>query len=202
MDLPRAVSLRGWCERHLEVTATAGRARAAAGTAWLGPARAAWRYVAERQRPDGAFGGYWWCSRHYPTFQAVELAHAMRGHADVEESIASAAGWAAAEVERLLADGGAEPACFALSACVAVLARAGVRSALAPAVRRLRSSQRESGDWPAQPILRIPHPATIDPDATPHWRVGELGTCVVVPDQHRLVTTATCVGALSAGGDA
>src|SRR5207248_1590582 len=75
MRAGRGVDMSGWCSFHLEVTATAGRAFAVSGHDTQ--ASRAWRYVRERQDADGAWSGYWWTARQYPTLQAGALAHLL-----------------------------------------------------------------------------------------------------------------------------
>ena len=91
MGMSRLIPFGGWCAPHTEVTATAGRALAALGSANTRErAAAAWRYVRSRQRAEGSWYAYWWSSPHYATAQAVELALAL----GEEEPAARAGAWA------------------------------------------------------------------------------------------------------------
>jgi hypothetical protein len=197
MGLGAEADLGGWCSSHVEVTATAGRAFAAVTSTPEGrEAEAAWRYVSSRQRPDGSWASYWWTTNHYPTLQAVALAAEM----GAEEAVKRAADWALREQCQ---DGGwsapgAPTSAFATALSLSVLVRAGVRGPhVDRAVERLQALQDADGGWPSQPIMRIPPPDLAEPDDRDTWRSDELGTGVVVRDQHRTFTTSVCVGALA-----
>jgi hypothetical protein len=171
----------GWCSPQLEVTATAGRALAAAAADGRSAAgRAAWRYVRTRQRADGSWGSYWWTTPHYATQQAVELATALGDR----EPLVRAAGWA----RSALAD---DLGAFATALTTSILLDAGADARRA--VDRLVPLQDEDGGWPSAPIMRIPYPGDADPDRP--RRRGFRG--LLVADQHRTFTTAACVAALA-----
>jgi squalene cyclase len=198
MRLGRGSDLSGWCSPHLEVTATAGRALAAAGNGSrdAAAAAAAWRYVRSRQRDDGSWHSYWWTSAHYPTLQAAWLARALGD----DEAVSRAAEWA---LRSQLDDGGwaapgAAASPFATALSLSILACAGERGApAARAVDRLGALQEPDGAWPSHPMMRIAPPGVAEPDDHRSWRSDALGTGVVIRDQHRLFTTATCVAALA-----
>jgi squalene cyclase len=172
MGVARWLRFRGWCSPHTEVTAIAGRALAAFGR---DEATAAWRYVRSMQRADGAWSSYWWTSPHYATAQAVELALLMGDR----DAAARAAGWARAN--------GGEGA-FETALSVSILAGAGATG------EELRRLQEADGGWPSRPIMRIPYPGAVSPDRRRRFRG------MLVADQHRTFTSATCVGALAAAG--
>ncbi len=175
----------GWCSPHLEVTATAGRALATlAPDGRSAGARAAWRYVRSRQRDDGSWGSYWWTSPHYATEQAVELAALL----DDREPVERGARWATRGLDR----GAASAFATALSLSVLVHAGADERETEA-AIERLAALQDDDGGWPSEPIMRIPYPGDVDPDRP--RRRGFRG--LLVADQHRTFTSATCVAALT-----
>jgi squalene cyclase len=194
----RRSDLRGWCARHLEVTATAGRAFAAVPSSYfLAEANLAWRYVRPRQAADGGWSSYWWVGRHYPTLQAVALGSALGD----PRPAARAAGWALSEQLPSGAWGAprAEPSAFATALSLAVLLRAGGhREAVKRGLLELVGLQQDDGGWPAHASMRIPPPHVAEPDGYESWRVDALGTGVVVRDHHRLFTTSACVSTLAA----
>jgi squalene-hopene/tetraprenyl-beta-curcumene cyclase len=182
MGVGRWMRFGGWCSPQLEVTATAGRALAAAADGRSAGAHAAWGYVRARQRADGSWGSYWWTTPHYATQQAVELAAALGDR----EPLVRAAGWGRSV---LPADAGA----FATALTLSILAGADDAGAAGGAIERLVALQDEDGGWPSVPIMRIPYPGDTDPDQ--RRRRGFRG--LLVADQHRTFTTATCVAALA-----
>lgn len=197
MGLDAEIDLDGWCSSHVEVTATAGRAFAAAsGTPPGREAEAAWRYVSLRQRPDGSWASYWWTTHHYPTLQAVALAIEMGDQAAAKR----AADWALREQGH---DGGwsapgVPTSAFATALSLSVLLHAGVEGPpIDRATARLLELQHADGGWPSHPIMRIPPPWLAEPGDHRLWRLDGLGTGVVVRDQHRMFTTSTCLAALA-----
>jgi squalene cyclase len=197
MTLGRRADLRGWCAPHLEVTATAGRAFAAVpGGRFRLEADLAWRYVERRQAADGGWGSYWWVDRHYPTLQAAALGSAL-GH---RERAARAAEWALSE--QLLGGAwgapGVEQSAFATALSLAVILHCGGHGgAVRRALLELLRLQKTDGGWPSHASMRIPPPHVAEPDGYESWRVGGLGTGVVVRDYHRLFTTSACVSTLA-----
>jgi hypothetical protein len=59
------------------------------------------------------------------------------------------------------------------------------------------NQQLPDGGWPSGHILRIP-PPNLDKveEMTISWRLDDLGTAVLLSDQHRVFTTASVVRAL------
>ncbi len=192
--------VRGWCACHLEVTATAGRALALVPNGRFGrEAELAWEYVERRQTDDGGWDSYWWVDRHYPTSEAAALAVAVGRTEPVER----AAAWARSEQ---LPDGSWAASGFARSAFATALSLA-VRLMVADAgprddtLRRglleLVALQQQDGGWPAHASMRIPPPGVAEPEGYRSWRADGLGTGVIVRDQHRLFTTASCLSSLA-----
>lgn len=199
MGMPRWVPFWGWCRPQIEVTAVAGRAYGALGSAVsLADATALWRYVRSRQNPDGSWSSYWWMSSHFATAQAVALAHAMRDEAPAQR----AGRWALRGQQQ---DGGwVEPgagstSCFATALALAVLAESGldVRSPIGRGVEALVDLQQDDGGWPSHAALRIPVPPDPTPSEAGRKRLIRFNDGIIVPDQHRLFTTATCAVALA-----
>lgn len=197
MAVGRRVDMRGWCTHHLEVTALAGRAFAAAPSGRFRPeADLAWRYVQRRQAADGGWDSYWWVGRHYPTLQAVALACALGD----PQPVTRAAAWVLSEQ---LPGGawrapGTERSAFATALSLAVMLRSGGRGdALKRGLLELINLQQGDGGWSADASMRIPPPHVAEPDGYDSWRVDDLGTGVVVRDHHRLFTTSACVSTLA-----
>jgi squalene cyclase len=197
MGVGRWMRFDGWCRPHTEVTATAGRALAAVAPSTSSPqADAAWRYVRARQRADGSWSSYWWISPHYATLQAVQLGQFLGDH----DSVRRAAEWA---IRSQADDGGwstigIATSAFATALSLSVLVHASAdRQPIERAIVRLAGLQEEDGGWPSHPIMRIPLPGDVDPDRRRRWRFGALRRGIVVRDQHRTFTTATCLTALA-----
>jgi squalene cyclase len=203
MGLPPEFSFEGWCQPHVEVTAAAGRAFAAAGSASSPLAEKAWRFVTER-RQAGHWESYWWVLPHYPTLQCVELTRSVRGSEDTPRLLDATVAWLR---ETQLPGGGwaaasGQPACaFATALSISVLALACAAPAvLERGVDALLRLQEQDGGWWSEPSLQIPPPDVPEPGRQGPWRIGELGTGVLIADENRLYTTATCVGALALTG--
>ena len=202
MGVGRWMRFDGWCRPHTEVTAMAGRALAALAPNNSSPeADAAWRFARSRQCADGSWSSYWWTSPHYTTLQAVELALSLGDH----DPVSRAAEWA---IRSQADDGawsapGAATSAFATALSLSVLLNARAsREPVERAILRLAAIQDEDGGWPSHPIMRIPLPRDVDPDRRRRWRLGGLGSGLVVRDQHRTFTSAACVAALARAREA
>ena len=199
MGLGRWVPMRGWCRPQIEVSAVAGRAHCAlASDASRARARAAWRYVRSRQNADGSWSSYWWTSPHLATQQAVALGVSMR---DVDP-VRRAAAWT---LRGQRDDGGwgapgeAATSSFATALSLSVLAASGLddRRPIARGIDALIRLQQADAGWPSHPALRIPLPADPSPAGDDRWRPIRFAAGIVVADQHRTFTSATCVAALA-----
>jgi squalene-hopene/tetraprenyl-beta-curcumene cyclase len=199
MGLGRWVAFRGWCRPNVEVTAVAGRTDTGPGGGQV-DRDAAWRYVRSRQNADGSWNAYWWASAHFATQQAAELA---LGVPDLD-AVRRAAGWAR---RRQGSDGGwdstgngrasAFETALSLSVLAMAMSRLDDQRPLSRALDTLVGMQQPDGGWPTHPIMRIPVPADASHAADDRWRLVRFDGGIVVQDQHRLFTTATCVAALS-----
>jgi len=199
MGLGRWVPFRGWCRPQIEVSAAAGRALCALRSdVARASADAAWRYVKSRQNGDGSWNSYWWISPHFATQQAVTLALSMRD----PDPIRSAAAWVFNGQHH---DGGwglpgeSEISSFATALSLSVLAVSGLdyRRPIAGGIDALVGLQQADGGWPSHPALRIPLPADPSPAGDDRWRLIRFDPGIVVQDQHRTFTSATCVAALA-----
>ena len=202
LSLPQGISLEGWCRPELLVTATAGRALAASGAAHAARARRAWDWVAAAQSPEGGWRSQWWLGESFPMQQAVALGGAVGDRAASRAVLERARRYIEATQN---ADGGWGPEPgqnsqpFATAANVEALLRLGgsVRR-VAWGVEFLSERQACDGGWASGSLLRIPPTWMLE---TPR-RIGATGASpragVVLCDQHRNVSTASCVAALSA----
>jgi squalene cyclase len=204
MGLPSSVSLAGWRQPQVEVTAVAGRALATLRDVPAAAVPAAWQFVREHQGDDGRWHSYWWTTPLYATFQAVAFACSRPDLPGARSAVRRAMRWV---IDTQRADGGWAPRsttstrAFDTALALAIMSLGapsrGSRDVIARAVTCLCGMQLASGRWPSAPILRIPPPGITKPDQYRRWRIEELGTGVVVPDHNGLFTTATVVGALA-----
>ena len=197
MGLGRWVPFWGWCAPHTEVTAAAGQAlMAAACDDSPKRAQAAWRFVRSRQRADGCWSSYWWTSPHFTTLQAVEFALA----AGDLTAVRRAAQWMIVNQGDSggLKFAGSADSAFASALAVSILVRGNADGDhVDRAVMRLLELQQADGGWLSHPIMQIPLPSDRNPNREGPWRPVRFGHGVVVPDQHRAFTSATCVAALA-----
>lgn len=199
MGLRRWVPFRGWCRPQIEVSAVAGRALCAlASDVSHARAGAAWRFVRLRQNTDGSWNSYWWTSPHFATQQAVALALCMRDLDPVGRAVAwtldsqrQDGGWGA--------PGQAATSSLATALSLSVLAVSGLESRrpIGRGIDALIRLQQADGGWPSHPALRIPMPGDLSPSGDGRWRLIRFDAGVVVQDQHRTFTSATCVAALA-----
>jgi hypothetical protein len=104
-----------------------------------------------------------------------------------------------------LCDGGwgmpgeADTSSFATALSLSMLTMSGLddRPPIAAGIEALIRRQQPDGGWPSHPALRIPLPADPSPAGDDRWRLIRFGTGMVVQDQHRAFTSATCVAALA-----
>jgi squalene cyclase len=184
-SLPRWLPFSGWCRPTVEVSATATRALRAIAPPM--PSEMGWHYIQSQQRADGSWGAYWWTTPHLATQQAVMLG-ALVGDAD---TIGPAAVWA----NRVLHT---DAPAFSTALCLSILAtvRPQDRDTINNAIDMVQRLQLVDGSWPSVPILRIPVPADTTTSDHRGWQLIRFAGGIEVADQHRIFTTAICVGAL------
>jgi squalene cyclase len=199
MGLGHWAPFRGWCRPQIEVSAVAGSAFCAlAPGASSARAEAAWRYVRSRQNADGSWNSYWWTSPEFATRQAVALAVSMH---DLD-AVRRAAAWTLRGQRH---DGGwgvpraaaASPFPTALSLSVLAASEPDDPRPIALGIDALIRMQQDDGGWPSHPALRIPLPVDPSPAGDDRWHLIRYGAGIVVQDQHRTFTSATCVAALA-----
>jgi hypothetical protein len=179
--IPAGMSVEGWIQSHICVTA------AAAGLLELGGSSVR-RYLRATQSPSGAWSAYWWSDPEYATALAVDALRTSQSEED-SAAIERAGAWMASR-----ADTGAP---FPLALRVLGISRAGNRGFDA-ALGRLLDLQRADGSWPPSARLRQPPPYLLDPDAWWFWDQRHKGFGCVRVDDRSVFTTATAVWALAA----
>jgi squalene-hopene/tetraprenyl-beta-curcumene cyclase len=196
MGVGRWMPFTGWCRPHTEVTAAAGCALAASPSgAGDAAVRSAWRHVEAQQRRDGSWDGYWWEAPHFATAQAAAFAC----RSGDRRAAVRAAEWA---LRHQNADGtwdatAQSRSAFATALGLAILSHAELRGQpVERAAAALVALQRHDGSWPCHPIMRIPLPFESRPGPR-RWRPIEIAGGIVVEDQHRRFTSATCIAALA-----
>jgi prenyltransferase beta subunit len=197
--------LRGWTESHPCVTAVIARLLVQLdGGRHRAQAARALDWLRSCQRPSGYWDAYWWQGRLYTTARALQALRAAE-EPPGSPALAAARDWV---LGSQLADGGwsaddqesgqAFHTALAIQALCALAPDDRLTDALERGLGWLVSAQLEDGSWPVVPILRVPHPRTLHPWRQSAWRVSILGLDVVVPDWHRVFTTATAIQALQA----
>jgi squalene cyclase len=154
--------------------------------------------VRSQQNTDGSWNAYWWTSAHFATQQAVELAVSMHDR----DAVNRAAAWT---LRTQRPDGGwrapsrSSMSAFATALSLSVLAVSDPpeQEPISRGVGALVALQQVDGGWPSEPILRIPVPADRRSGQDDRWRLVRFDDGIVVADQNRMFTSATCVAALS-----
>lgn len=202
LALPEGISLEGWCHPEPLVTATAGRALAASGAAHAARARSAWDWVAAAQLPEGGWRSQWWVGESFPMQQAVALGASLGERPSARAVLERARRYIEATQN---ADGGWGPEPGQCSQPFATAANVEALVGLTGSARRVAwgvefLSERQAGDggWASSSLLRIPPTWTLETPRRTASQPGSSGGGVLLADQHRNVTTASCVGALHA----
>jgi ectoine hydroxylase-related dioxygenase (phytanoyl-CoA dioxygenase family) len=118
------------------------------------------------QREDGSWNSYWWFEDAYATALAVQALHAAAPTDRIRRALASAGGWARAQVQAL--EGNATAFKIALLLRILLLDDAASPEA-EQCLAHLLNTQRDNGGWRGGASLRIPRPDDHDPSGVQRW---------------------------------
>lgn len=200
IDVPSAMTA-GWRRPHPCVTAVTIQSLRVHGQRCDNPViQAAVSYMCRERELDGTWRSYWWRGPAYATYHALR-ALAMCHVEDAEARTVESTLLACQRADGAWAPEDGTSEAFATAFTVLALLLRPRRETLVVAKRGvawLLERQREDGSWPTAPILRIPPPNVIEPDAHRLWRSDQLGTGVVIADQRAVFTTAAVTWAMGA----
>lgn len=192
-------SFDGWQSSHVCVAAVAARALDSTRQSPADTTRAVSEYLRIRQKADGLWRGYWWDDPLYATAGALRFLRRNGAMPELRFDAASAirarqhtdGSWSTPDGQR--------DSPFATALAVDSLCALGLTTSVAVqrAADWLVEAQRDDGSWTSVPIMRIPHPCEMEPDQVADWRIDQLGTGVLIRDQHRRFTTATVTRSLT-----
>ncbi len=196
-------SFAGWCSSHICVTAVVAQALFAFCFDPLAPPlKDALEFLRRSQTASGYWESYWWNGRIYATancMKALALSgipadreRVQRAHRWLAETQAPDGGWA----DGTLTESFAFATAWVLRGLL-LLPDESTRTLMGKAVSWLLAHQRSDGSWPAVPILRIPEPHVTEPWAQSRWSTDRKRMGIIIPDQNRVFTTATCLSALA-----
>lgn len=160
------------------------------------------KYVALRQLASGLWHSYWWSGDAYATYQS-QLAMAAIGLSQNAFTSCATVLLTRQRIDGSWASPAGDGVPCVFETAYALLCLQGRTSSVGnddtnDAVRRARSwlvkAQRSDGSWPSKPILVIPSPLSCLQSYK--LRVDQLGTHVIIRDEHRLFTSASAVLAL------
>lgn len=189
----------GWRSPHLCVTAVALQALLLYGVRDDPRVEAALAWLRGSQGEDGLWRSYWWNGPAYATCQALR---ALAAAGQLTSSVWCSARDGLFGLQNADGGWGDDPGPSHAFATAQALQALVLRpdpacdAALARGAEFLLMNS-DSGRWPTLPILRIPSPMSPEPVAG-EWREDEMGTGVVIRDQHGIFTTATALSALGA----
>jgi len=194
--------MTGWFDAHTSVTGTTLQCLLLSGFRLKDDViQGGIRYLLKARTPHGTWPSYWWRGHSYGTYQALRALRLARAVdwsimrptiAYLLESQHSDGGWNDHE--------GTDSDVFSTAFSVLSLLLAPIQDAMAAADRGvawLSEHQRMDGGWNATPMLRIPPPMVHDPESVTNWQLNELGTGVLIADQHRLFTSASALFAIA-----
>jgi squalene cyclase len=202
---PEVDDLNGWTASHPCVTAVTAMLLATLGQGrYHRQAARALAYLCAQQHAAGYWNAYWWTGQFYTTSRAVQAmsimddgrfsAHLAKASTWILASQLTDGGWAASN------SGTAQSFQTALAVQALCFSTAGARqvAAIRRGVHCLLRKQAMDGSWPAIPMMLLPSPDVLHPWNRDEWNESILGLNVIVPDWHRLFTTATALQALHA----
>lgn len=180
--------VEGWCRVHPCITAT---------VACLEDFKAPCiDFLRNTQQKNGSWKAYWWYDNEYVTALAAE-ALALDNDPRNDRQVQLAIEWAASRISScgaVYSPWQGDNSAFATAWCVRTLTLAkekqDVRAKLHKSVNWLINTQKVDGSWNSSALMRHPDPSDVlDPDNSPMR--------AIIPDDKRLFTTATVLGALS-----
>lgn len=194
IHMPGMASIQGWIQPHSCVTGVALQAllnhKESVSKESI---EKAVQYLLLKRQPSGLWRSYWWNGWAYGTYHALRALKSA-GAMDLSQQVEAGmqiqeqyrADWNAAAFETAFTLLG-----LLLSSDPAIL-KVAERLAL-----WLIGQQKVDGSWPTAPILRIPPPASKEPDNRRSWSLEREGTGVMISDQRGSFTTAAVIWALA-----
>jgi squalene cyclase len=200
MGVDGSISFEGWLSSQLCVTAVAIEALTDSGCS-EGIAEAL-DLIRRHQSTEGYWNSYWWSGQLYATVHCMAALLASMTLDDAE-SLAKAWKWIATMQLRDGSwygspDSGAVPFWTALALSGLLLnPQTDREDNIERGIDWLLAHQLADGSWASGYILRITHPAMIEPWKYPLWNQGGRAINAVITDHRRLFSTATVLNALS-----
>lgn len=198
-------SLGGWLNPQPCVTGLALLSILVHGESVEAPAvQSAANYLLGRRGNSGTWPAYWWKGHAYSTFICLSALWAARrlSRAMACKSVAQLSceqredgGWAG--------DPGGDSEVFATAfnlLSLFLFPEVGTLERAQRGIVWLLEQQTPEGTWRSAPILHIPRPFAVRPNAMSDvaWRAVESGTLITVADPDAIYTTAAAIWALSA----
>ncbi|MBU1020397.1 MAG: terpene cyclase/mutase family protein [Firmicutes bacterium] len=171
--IPKEESLDGWISSTADITTSALLANP--------DNKKAVKFLLDSQQEDGRWRSYWWNNDIYATVHAIEVLSKLGYKSQVKK----AGDWLSKEEN--ISD---------IPFYLALATQGMIRSEesydkINSCVEELLSSQRKDGSWNSYDILRFPSHSNTEPWVNKsRWRED-------AKDQNRLLTTSTCIRALS-----
>jgi hypothetical protein len=193
-------SFDGWLAPHVCVSAAAAQALSDVPDSTTRGVGRVVEFLLASQDSAGYWRGYWWDEPLYSTTVTLRVLRQLgligRVRVDPGPWIRS----------RERPDGTwANPERSTFSAFSTALAleslsllRQSSTTPRASGLAMLARAQLPDGSWPSVPIMRIPHPDALSPRSEDRWRIDQLGTGVLLRDQHCRFTTATVLACTTA----
>lgn len=198
LELPSTISVAGWTNSHVCVSAAAAYVLAGIPSLRLDYEKSC-LYLITQLENKKHWSSYWWTSDVYATSFAIQ---ALQHHPEFKGRCETPALWLANEQETSgywYNPATAEPSIFytalAIKALHAYNAK-GFHKSITKGVDWLLKNQMTDGSWQTTRILRIPATNVLDPSTVKRWRKSSFGVNCIVDDHHRLFTTSTVLNTL------
>ncbi|GAO45408.1 prenyltransferase/squalene oxidase repeat-containing protein [Flavihumibacter petaseus] len=156
-------------------------------------------YLLRGRGEDRLWESYWWKGRGYATYHALKallLMHRLGGQ-KLRQTLEAIADHQ--DKEGFWRDNCGHPDAFNTAfycRSLALTTDSRYAGTILKGTKWLAAVQMRDGSWPSTPMLRIPVPMITEPEAITEWRENELGTGVILADQHRLFTSMSILQAL------